>query len=48
MADVAGLLSEIVGDRNVETGSAIADDYAHDEALTATAQLPAYLHAPLD
>jgi glycolate oxidase len=46
MADVAGLLSEIVGDRNVETGSAIADDYAHDEALTATAQLPAYLARP--
>lgn len=40
MADIAGLLSEIVGARHVLTGDAISDDYAHDEALTAEWQRP--------
>ena len=40
MADIAGLLSEVVGPGHVLTGDAIADDYGHDEALTATPQHP--------
>jgi glycolate oxidase len=40
VADIAGLLSEVVGPGHVLTGDAIADDYGHDEALTATPQHP--------
>jgi glycolate oxidase len=40
MADIAGLLSEVVGPGNVLTGDQIADDYGHDEALTAVPQRP--------
>jgi glycolate oxidase len=40
MADIAGLLSDVVGATNVLTGDAIADDYGHDEALTAAPQRP--------
>ncbi|MGI8663375.1 MAG: FAD-binding oxidoreductase [Acidimicrobiales bacterium] len=40
MADIAGVLSDIVGAVNVLTGSAIHDDHCHDEALTAEAVRP--------
>jgi len=40
MADIAGLLSDIVGAANVLTGDAIHDDHCHDEALTATPVRP--------
>jgi glycolate oxidase len=35
MGDLESRLAEIVGARHVMTGDAIADDYTHDEALTA-------------
>jgi glycolate dehydrogenase FAD-linked subunit len=46
MADVRAALEEIVGAANVLAGDAIGDDYAHDEALTATQQLPAFVAKP--
>ena len=46
MADIAGSLSEVVGEANVLTGESIADDYSHDEALTASAQRPTWLVRP--
>jgi glycolate oxidase len=46
MADVAAQLAEIVGDKNLLTGDAISEDYAHDEALTTTAQKPAFVAKP--
>jgi glycolate oxidase len=46
MGDVAARLAEIVGDKNLLTGDAISEDYAHDEALTATPQKPAYVAKP--
>jgi glycolate oxidase len=39
-------LAQIVGDRHLLTGDAISDDYGHDEALTVTAQRPAYVAKP--
>jgi glycolate oxidase len=48
VADIAGLLSEIVGPGNVVTGDAIADDYGHDEALTVTPQRPEAVVHPAD
>jgi glycolate oxidase len=48
VADIAGLLSEIVGPGNVVTGDAIADDYGHDEALTVTPQRPEAVVRPAD
>ena len=47
MAEVSELAS-IVGEAHLLTGDAIADDYAHDEALTATAQLPLAVVRPAD
>jgi len=38
--EIVERLVDIVGDRHVLTGEAIAPDYGHDEALTATATLP--------
>ncbi|MGW4058504.1 FAD-binding oxidoreductase [Amycolatopsis sp. NPDC004747] len=46
MGDVAARLAEIVGERNLLTGEAISEDYAHDEALTAEPQKPAYVAKP--
>src|SRR5881227_2064194 len=46
MGDVATRLAEIVGDKNLLTGEAISEDYAHDEALTAEPQKPAYVAKP--
>jgi glycolate oxidase len=43
---LAGRLAQIVGERNVLSGAAISDDYGHDESLTVTAQLPAYVAKP--
>ena len=34
MADLEGLLVDVVGAAHVLTGDAISDDYTHDEALT--------------
>ncbi|MFI7115494.1 FAD-binding oxidoreductase [Amycolatopsis sp. NPDC049868] len=46
MGDVAARFAEIVGDSNLLSGEAIPEDYAHDEALTTSAQRPAYLAKP--
>ncbi|WP_181772975.1 FAD-binding oxidoreductase [Amycolatopsis pittospori] len=46
MGDVAARFAEIVGDTNLLSGEAIPEDYAHDEALTAAPQPPAYLAKP--
>jgi glycolate oxidase len=46
MADLAARLSKIVTPEHVLTGDAISDDYAHDEALTATPQAPAAVVRP--
>jgi glycolate oxidase len=40
MADVAGLLAEIVGDSNVLGGAQIREDFSHDEALGLTPVMP--------
>lgn len=46
MADMAARLAEIVGEEHVLTGDAIADDYTHDETLTASPNRPAYVVRP--
>ena len=46
MADVADLLSDVVGVGNVVVGGHIAADYGHDEALTATPVMPLALVRP--
>jgi glycolate oxidase len=46
MADVRSALEEIVGAQNLLAGDAAGDDYAHDEALTAKHQLPAFVVKP--
>jgi glycolate dehydrogenase FAD-linked subunit len=46
MADLGGSLREIVGEQNVLAGDDISEDYGHDEALTARAQLPAFVVKP--
>ena len=46
MTDVAAELAEIVGDKNILIGDAISEDYAHDEALSATPQKPTYVAKP--
>ncbi|SDU65283.1 glycolate oxidase [Amycolatopsis keratiniphila] len=46
MGDVAARFAEIVGDANLLSGEAIPEDYAHDEALTTSAQRPAHLAKP--
>lgn len=40
MADVVGLLGEVVGPEHVLTGEAISPDYGHDECLTVAPVLP--------
>ncbi|MBK9178020.1 MAG: FAD-binding oxidoreductase [Acidimicrobiales bacterium] len=46
MAGTAQLLIDIVGDANVLTDGEIADDYTHDEALTAEHRAPAAVVKP--
>jgi glycolate oxidase len=46
MGDVADLLTPVVAAERVVTGSAIAEDYTHDESLTTTPQRPAALVFP--
>jgi glycolate oxidase len=46
VTDVAAQLAEIVGDKNLLIGDAISEDYAHDEALSAAPQRPAYVAKP--
>ncbi len=46
VTDVAAQLAEIVGDKNILIGDAISEDYAHDEALSATPQKPTYVAKP--
>jgi glycolate oxidase len=48
MADVGQLFAAIVGDAYVSAGDAVSDDYAHDEALTATWERPAAVVRPAD
>lgn len=40
MADVAGLLGEVVGPEHVLTGDAVSPDYGHDECLTVRPVMP--------
>jgi glycolate oxidase len=46
VTDAAAQLAEIVGDKNILIGDAISEDYAHDEALSATPQKPTYVAKP--
>jgi glycolate oxidase len=46
VTDVATQLAEIVGEKNLLIGEAISEDYAHDEALSAAPQKPAYVVKP--
>jgi glycolate oxidase len=46
MRDRVGRLAEIVGRGNLLIDDAIAEEYTHDEALTATPQRPAYVAKP--
>jgi glycolate oxidase len=48
MVGTGNLFGRIVGEAHVSTGDAISDDYAHDEALTATWQQPAAVVRPAD
>jgi glycolate oxidase len=48
MGQVGERFAGIVGERHVLTGDAITDDYAHDEALTATWHRPAAVVRPAD
>ena len=46
MTAVEQALTEVVGAPNISTGSAVADDYAHDECLTVPGCLPAVVVRP--
>jgi glycolate oxidase len=46
MGDLVSALEDIVGTANVSTGSAIAEDLTHDEAITALAVVPAAVVRP--
>jgi glycolate oxidase len=46
--DLLDALRAAVGDEHVLTGDAISDDYAHDEALTATPVMPLAVVRPAD
>jgi glycolate oxidase len=46
MTEIGEVFAKVVGDRHVSTGDAISDDYAHDEALTATWCRPAAVVRP--
>src|ERR1700690_3685895 len=40
MSDIVEALTDVVGAAAISVGDAVSDDYAHDEALTATPQRP--------
>jgi len=46
MADVRVLLAEVVGGEHVLSGETAGDDYGHDEALTVTPEIPAFVVRP--
>jgi glycolate oxidase len=46
MGDLQQALADVVGDAHVIEGDSVGDDYTHDEALTATAQRPAFVVRP--
>jgi len=46
MTDIGARLAEIVGDEHVLSGEAAGDDYGHDEALTVTPEVPAFVVRP--
>ncbi len=48
MADVAGLLSEVVGAEHVLTGEDLSPDYGHDECLTVGPVAPLAVVRPAD
>lgn len=48
MADLAGLLADVVGAANVLSGDEISPDYTHDEALGSAGALPAAVIRPGD
>jgi glycolate oxidase len=48
VGDLAEVLADIVGSADVLTGDSIADDYSHDEALTARPQTPLCVVRPAD
>jgi glycolate oxidase len=48
MADIGGLLAELVGEANVLRGDQITDDYGHDEALGLAPVVPAAVVRPAD
>jgi glycolate oxidase len=48
MADIGGLLAEIVGEANVLRGDQITEDYGHDEALGLAPVVPAAVVRPAD
>jgi len=48
MSDIVESLTDVVGPDAVSSGDAVSDDYAHDEALTATARRPVAVVRPAD
>lgn len=46
MGDIVGILAEIVGPEHVVSGDAVAEDYSHDESLTAVPVMPAAVVKP--
>ena len=46
MTDLLATLTTTVGAAHVLTGAAISDDYSHDEALTVSPVMPAYVARP--
>ncbi|MGH9033452.1 MAG: FAD-binding oxidoreductase, partial [Acidimicrobiia bacterium] len=46
MTDVSARLAEVVGADHVLSGEAAGDDYGHDEALTVTPEIPAFVVRP--
>jgi len=46
MTDIGARLAEIVGNEHVLSGEAAGDDYGHDEALTVTPEVPAFVVRP--
>lgn len=46
MGEVQDLLASVLADEQLLTGAAISEEYTHDEALTATPQIPAVVALP--
>jgi glycolate oxidase len=46
MTDIGARLAEVVGAEHVLSGAAAGDDYGHDEALTVTPEVPAFVVRP--